>query len=54
MASAIESSVEGASVELVEGGKGDFLVDVDGRVIWDKRNDQGRFPEHEEILSQLR
>jgi len=54
LAAAIESDIEGASTELVEGGKGDFIVDVDGRVIWDKRNDQGRFPEHEEILSQLR
>lgn len=54
MASAIESSIEGATVELIDGGKGDFIVDVDGDVVWDKRNDQGRFPEHEEILSRLR
>ena len=54
MASAIESNIEGATVELIDGGKGDFIVDADGKVLWDKRNDQGRFPEHEEILGQLR
>lgn len=54
MAAAIESGISGASVELVEGGRGDFIVDVDGRVIWDKRNTEGRFPEPEEILARLR
>lgn len=38
----------------MRGGKGDFVVTVDGELLWDKRRrDDGRFPEAKEILSQL-
>ncbi len=37
---------------LTGGHKGVFDVLVDGRLIYSKRN-TGRFPEHEEVLSQL-
>jgi predicted Rdx family selenoprotein len=42
-----------AKVELVEGGGGDFLVDVDGRRIWNKREMGNEFPDHDVILQQL-
>ncbi len=37
---------------LVPGKAGIFQVRVDGRLIWDKFETH-RFPEHDEILSQL-
>jgi len=38
-------------VELVSGGRGEFTVLEGDRVLWDKHV-KGRFPEHQEILSQ--
>ncbi|MFT4515776.1 MAG: putative Rdx family selenoprotein [Planctomycetota bacterium] len=36
------------------GGKGDFIVKVDGKEVWNKLSHADtRFPEHHEILSQL-
>ncbi len=35
------------------GGRGDFIVTVDGRRVWDKRSMGDRFPEHGEVLSRL-
>ena len=35
------------------GGRGDFIVKADGKVLWDKKGREGRFPEHKEILHQL-
>jgi len=36
------------------GGKGDFIVTVEGKQIWNKRSHpETRFPEHDEVLSQL-
>lgn len=43
-----------AVVEKKPGGRGDFLVTVDGNLLWDKKRRNGdRFPEPAEILSQL-
>jgi selT/selW/selH-like putative selenoprotein len=39
-------------VQLIEGGGGIFDVVVDGQKIYSK-HETGRFPEHDEILSQL-
>ncbi len=39
--------------ELIPGGKGIFDVVVDGELIYSKY-EKGRFPEDEEVLSQLR
>jgi predicted Rdx family selenoprotein len=41
-------------VELKPGGRGDFVVTVDGRRIFDKRRQGDRFPDESEILSALR
>ena len=43
----------GVDSELIRGSGGIFLVKVDGEAIFSKR-EVGRFPEHEEILVQLR
>lgn len=41
-------------VEAKPGGRGDFLVKLDGKVLWDKRRrDDERFPADAEILAQL-
>ena len=39
-------------VQLIEGGGGIFDVKVDGKLIYSK-HETGRFPEHNEVLSQL-
>jgi predicted Rdx family selenoprotein len=39
--------------KLIEGSGGIFLVKRDGEQIFSK-HEMGRYPEHEEILSQLR
>ncbi len=54
MAAEIAKAFPAADVELVDGGRGDFIVKRDGRLLWDKRNDQGRFPDEPEILDALR
>lgn len=41
-------------VETIPGGKGDFRVKADGKLLWDKRGGNGgQFPEPAQILSQL-
>jgi selT/selW/selH-like putative selenoprotein len=43
-----------AVVDKKPGGRGDFLVTVDGKLLWDKKSRDGdRFPEADEILRQL-
>jgi selT/selW/selH-like putative selenoprotein len=41
-------------VDLKPGGRGDFVVTVDGRKVFDKKRQGGRFPEESEILEALR
>jgi len=56
LAAAIEAAHPGAKVELVKGGKGDFIVtrrDGERRELWNKRAKDGGFPEHQQILEQL-
>lgn len=40
-------------MELVEGGRGDFIVTADGRELWNKRAMGDEFPEHDVILGAL-
>ncbi|MCA8948596.1 MAG: hypothetical protein KDE27_03795 [Planctomycetes bacterium] len=53
MAAAIRDGVPGANVDILPGGRGDFLVKADGVVLWDKNGKDGDFPPHERILEQL-
>lgn len=48
----IQKTFPEAKLTLIPGGRGDFLVKVDGAEIWNKR-ESGRFPEHDEILGKL-
>jgi selT/selW/selH-like putative selenoprotein len=41
------------TTELVEGDRGQFDVELDGRLLFSKRKEH-RFPEDDEILSALR
>lgn len=44
----------GAEVEIKPGGKGDFIVTADGRVLWDKRRKNGdEFPPESVIVDAL-
>lgn len=52
LAAAIKSEV-GVETELRKGGSGVFEVMADGKTLFSKR-EQGRFPDDEEILEQLR
>ncbi len=52
MAAAITRDLDNET-ELIPGGKGIFDVVVDGDLIYSKY-EKGRFPEEEEVLSQLR
>jgi predicted Rdx family selenoprotein len=45
--------VPGLKVVTIPGGKGDFRIQADGRLLWDKRGREGRFPEPDEIVPQL-
>lgn len=52
MAAEIKKSFS-ADTDLIEGHGGVYKVWVDQRLIWDK-HEQGRFPEEEEILDEIR
>ena len=55
MATAIATAHPDAKVEKVPGSKGDFIVKVDSKEVWNKMaHPEQRFPEHSEILSLLR
>ena len=43
----------GVDPDLIKGDNGVFNVVVDGRLVYSK-HETGRFPEHPEVLSQLR
>ena len=54
MAAAIQKAHPKSTIEKKPGGRGDFVVKADGKLLWDKkRRDDDRFPEAHEILSQL-
>jgi len=54
LAAAISKSHPKAKVETRPGGRGDFVVKADGKLLWDKRSrDDERFPDDREILAQL-
>jgi|TARA_R110000868_G_scaffold65053_1_gene195115 predicted Rdx family selenoprotein len=53
LAADIRNALPSAKVALIPGGKGDFIVVANGRELWNKRQ-VGRFPEHAEILDELK
>jgi predicted Rdx family selenoprotein len=53
LAAKISEAFPGTAVELIPGGRGDFIVRRDGAVLWDKRGRDGGFPEEDVILAAL-
>ena len=45
-----ELKSKGVSVELIKGSNGVFDVEIDGKLVYSKRN-TGRFPNHGELLT---
>ena len=43
----------GTEILLVRDGRGDFIVEADGELLWDKRS-RGSFPDDARIVEQLR
>lgn len=55
MAAALRSSVPSSpTVELLPGGRGDFIVVADGNKIWDKRRMGDDFPEESFVVERVR
>jgi predicted Rdx family selenoprotein len=54
LAAAIEEEFPKAQVELIKGGKGNFIVIADGRQLWHKREMDNEFPRNDQVLAQLR
>ncbi|MBK8096338.1 MAG: Rdx family protein [Planctomycetes bacterium] len=53
MAAAIRKQHPKAKVAIQPGGRGDFVVKADGKLLWDKKKRGDEFPEDQQILSQL-
>jgi hypothetical protein len=41
-------------VELLKGGRGDFVVKRGGEVLWDKKRMGDQFPDEEDVIDALR
>jgi len=54
LAARIREAFPGATTELVPGGRGDFVVTVDGERVWDKRAMEDEFPDEERLVARLR
>ena len=53
LAAKISSSFPAAQVEFTTGIAGEFVVEVDGEVLWDRKQMQGQFPDEESLVSYL-
>jgi hypothetical protein len=53
LGAAIKAVHPNVEVELLEGGKGDFIVKVDGRELWNKKQMGNQFPAEDQILAQI-
>lgn len=58
MAAKIEQSIGGADVELVDGGRGDFIVKLHGDdqvdELWNKNGPDRGFPDEDHIIDMIR
>jgi predicted Rdx family selenoprotein len=43
----------GTEVELMPGGRGDFVVKGDGTLVWDKKQMGGEFPDERAVVAAL-
>ena len=53
LAAEINRAHPDAKVELIDGGRGDFIVKADGVELWNKNASGRGFPEHSQILERL-
>jgi predicted Rdx family selenoprotein len=49
----IVRAVPGVEVELIAGGKGDFIVKSDGVELWNKKQMGNQFPDEQAIVKRL-
>jgi predicted Rdx family selenoprotein len=54
LAATIRGEIEDVEVELVPGGRGDFIVVADRRELWNKKNSGRGFPSEDEIVAAIR
>ena len=53
MAAKIQDTFSDAKVELIGGGRGDFIVKVDGAELWNKKQMGNEFPQEETLIRQI-
>ncbi|MBT8496455.1 MAG: Rdx family protein [Deltaproteobacteria bacterium] len=53
MAAAIREAHPDLEVELIGGGRGDFIVTLGQQRVWDKKGADGGFPGHDQVLERL-
>ncbi|MEZ4273048.1 MAG: hypothetical protein R3C68_16935 [Myxococcota bacterium] len=49
----MKSAFPGATVGLLEGGRGDFIVKHNNRELWNKKQMQNTFPDQQVIVERL-
>ena len=54
MGAAIEGAVSNVQIELIPGGRGDFIVTADGHELWNKRQMGDEFPAESRIVTEVR
>ncbi|MBI2374561.1 MAG: hypothetical protein HYV07_11250 [Deltaproteobacteria bacterium] len=54
MAAVLKRAVPEVEIELVAGGKGDFIVSADGVELWNKRAMGDEFPNGDTLLARLK
>ena len=54
MGAKIRGEFPEAEIDLVGGGRGDFIVTVDGRELWNKKKTQGDFPDEARFVARLK
>jgi selT/selW/selH-like putative selenoprotein len=54
LAAKIQKSYPGTDVDLIKGGKGAFIVTVDGKQIWNKREMDDEFPDEAKLVGEMK
>jgi predicted Rdx family selenoprotein len=50
----IEKAFPAATVELIKGQKGVFIVKLDGKQLWNKHEMDGEFPNEDKLVSEMK
>jgi len=54
LAAKIKKAHPGATVDLIRGGRGAFIVTADGREIWNKHEMRGEFPDEDRLVATMK